>query len=233
MFFRDGNTVLKTVSLYRYPEPNTREINNAQEEITMDMQFTNYSRPRMADFMAMPAHNTVRNERERLDSVTQLVSTITLVAQSIDSAYRRDTVEGDRLVECIVELSRRALSEVRAWPTRSTGAGYDPTSMISHALSRAMGPVSHSLATVPLPTEPDLGAVHDLVEGRKRLASLTAREHDMLKLIMQGMSNKEIANTLHLTEGTVKGYVSHMLSKIGVSDRTQAALFAVKHGLEG
>jgi DNA-binding NarL/FixJ family response regulator len=54
---------------------------------------------------------------------------------------------------------------------------------------------------------------------------------DILRLIASGKSNKEIANELVLTEGTVKGYVSNVLAKIGVQDRTQAALFAVKEGL--
>jgi DNA-binding NarL/FixJ family response regulator len=62
-------------------------------------------------------------------------------------------------------------------------------------------------------------------------ADLTEREFDVLALIAQGRSNKEIALALHLTEGTVKGYVSAILSKLGVADRTQAALYAVKHQL--
>jgi DNA-binding NarL/FixJ family response regulator len=60
---------------------------------------------------------------------------------------------------------------------------------------------------------------------------LTTREREVLTLIAAGRSNKEIATILHLTEGTVKGYVSHILHKLGVADRTQAALYAVKHGL--
>ena len=63
------------------------------------------------------------------------------------------------------------------------------------------------------------------------LAELTDRERSVLQLIAQGRSNKQIGNTLHLTEGTIKGYVSSILSKLGLEDRTQAALFAVKHGL--
>jgi DNA-binding NarL/FixJ family response regulator len=61
--------------------------------------------------------------------------------------------------------------------------------------------------------------------------SLTSREFNILKLIADGRSNKEIALALHLTEGTVKGYVSTIFDKLGVEDRTQAALYAVKHGL--
>lgn len=60
---------------------------------------------------------------------------------------------------------------------------------------------------------------------------LTPRELDILKEVARGKSNKAIAFDLGLTEGTVKGYVSTVLSKLGVADRTQAALYAVKHGL--
>lgn len=63
-------------------------------------------------------------------------------------------------------------------------------------------------------------------------AILTARETDVLRLIVKGKSNKEIGAELKLTEGTVKGYVSSVLVKLGVEDRTQAALFAVRHGLD-
>jgi len=72
------------------------------------------------------------------------------------------------------------------------------------------------------------------VSGKKEqspLEDLTTRELDILKLIASGRSNKEIANDLHLTEGTVKGYVSNVLAKLGVQDRTQAALLAVREGL--
>jgi two-component system, NarL family, response regulator LiaR len=60
---------------------------------------------------------------------------------------------------------------------------------------------------------------------------LTGREREVLALIARGQSNREIAGALFLTEGTVKGYVSQVLNKLGVADRTQAALYAVRHGL--
>ena len=62
-------------------------------------------------------------------------------------------------------------------------------------------------------------------------ANLTEREVSILRLIAAGRSNKEIAVVLHLTEGTVKGYVSTIFDKLDVEDRTQAALYAVRHGL--
>jgi len=45
------------------------------------------------------------------------------------------------------------------------------------------------------------------------------------------LSNKQIANRLHLTEGTVKGYVSQILAKLRLEDRTQVALYAVRNGM--
>jgi DNA-binding NarL/FixJ family response regulator len=60
---------------------------------------------------------------------------------------------------------------------------------------------------------------------------LTARENEVLQLLAQGMSNKEIASVLVITEKTVKAHVSSILSKLNLSDRTQAALYAVKNGI--
>ncbi|ANS47808.1 Two-component response regulator yhcZ [Bacillus thuringiensis] len=59
---------------------------------------------------------------------------------------------------------------------------------------------------------------------------LTKREQEVLREIAKGRSNKEIAAELHITEQTVKTHVSNVLAKLEVDDRTQAALYAVKHG---
>ena len=63
------------------------------------------------------------------------------------------------------------------------------------------------------------------------LTQLTQREQSVLRLIARGLSNKEIGAALDLTEQTVKGYVRDILSKLGVADRNQAALLAVRFGL--
>lgn len=60
---------------------------------------------------------------------------------------------------------------------------------------------------------------------------LTPRERDVLAEIARGRSNREIARALLLSEKTVKTHVSSILVKLGVADRTQAALHAVRHGL--
>jgi len=64
-----------------------------------------------------------------------------------------------------------------------------------------------------------------------RLAELTPREHDVLGLLGQGMSNRQIADALYVAEKTVKTHMSSILTKLRVHDRTQAALYAARHGV--
>lgn len=61
--------------------------------------------------------------------------------------------------------------------------------------------------------------------------TLSARELDVLRLLARGFSNAEIAGQLALSQGTVRNYVSSVLAKLEVSDRTQAALLALRYGL--
>jgi two-component system, NarL family, response regulator LiaR len=71
------------------------------------------------------------------------------------------------------------------------------------------------------PTGPDTAIV----------AELSEREREVLSLLAQGLTNADIAARLHLSEGTVRNYVSAVLTKLDVSDRTQAAVIALRYGL--
>jgi two-component system, NarL family, response regulator len=62
-------------------------------------------------------------------------------------------------------------------------------------------------------------------------SELSERELDVLKLIVKGKGNKEIGSLLNLTEGTVKSYIHHIFSKLGVTDRTEAATLALQRGI--
>ncbi|RIK54145.1 MAG: DNA-binding response regulator [Chloroflexi bacterium] len=88
------------------------------------------------------------------------------------------------------------------------------------------------------PVDPGIaGKLFSQVKGKNMefdsllLEGLNPRERDVLRLIGKGRNNSEIADTLHLSEGTVKNLVSRILSKLQVDDRTQAALLAVRSGV--
>jgi len=67
---------------------------------------------------------------------------------------------------------------------------------------------------------------------RRRLASLSERELEVLRLAAEGESNADIGKRLFISEGTVKNHMTHILRKLDVEDRTQAAILVVKHGME-
>ena len=65
----------------------------------------------------------------------------------------------------------------------------------------------------------------------EKIEKLTKRELEVLKLLAVGMYNKGVADELHISERTVKNHVSSIFKKIDVSDRTQAAVFAIRNNL--
>jgi DNA-binding NarL/FixJ family response regulator len=67
--------------------------------------------------------------------------------------------------------------------------------------------------------------------GRRSEYSLTQREHDILALLAEGRSNREIAGRLYLSEKTVKAHLAAIFRKLGVTNRTQAAMMAVQMGV--
>lgn len=88
-------------------------------------------------------------------------------------------------------------------------------------------------------------AIRDVYAGRRHVSEdvstrllqhfdsneLTLRETEILKLIVRGMKNRVIGETLGITEGTVKGHINKILGKLGVRDRTQAATTAIQRGI--
>jgi two-component system NarL family response regulator len=75
------------------------------------------------------------------------------------------------------------------------------------------------------------GVVAERLAGRVGGSDLTGRELEVLERIVEGLSNKEIAAVLDISEATVKSHINNILSKLGVADRTQAATTAIRRGL--
>jgi DNA-binding NarL/FixJ family response regulator len=87
----------------------------------------------------------------------------------------------------------------------------------------------------PFHSTPDSSAISastpTYIDPASSIEPLTEREREILELVARGASNRQIAENLYLTEGTVKNHMSNILSKLGVRDRTQAALKAKELGL--
>jgi DNA-binding NarL/FixJ family response regulator len=73
--------------------------------------------------------------------------------------------------------------------------------------------------------------LQDLVRGGPLVEELSEREKDVLHQLAHGRTNREIAQTLHVSEETVKTHVGNILSKLQLSHRTQAVIYALKQGL--
>ncbi|MGE0640104.1 MAG: response regulator [Thermoanaerobaculia bacterium] len=103
--------------------------------------------------------------------------------------------------------------------------GYLMKDVSRHDLVRAIRDAARNRPTL----DPEAQRVLMRKPEPSPLAGLTPRELSVLELVAEGRSNRQIGNRLGLTEGTVKGYVSILLDKLSVQDRTQAALLAVQH----
>jgi len=126
------------------------------------------------------------------------------------------------------------LDDERLLPAIQAGAaGYLLKNAEPAELARAVRAAHHGEAVI----DPTVAArlmsalAEDRRPARVDTERLTRREREVLGLIAQGRSNKRIAFELGISEKTVKTHVGHVLEKLGVTDRTQAALLAVRDGL--
>jgi DNA-binding NarL/FixJ family response regulator len=103
-----------------------------------------------------------------------------------------------------------------------------------HAASRGESPLQPTIAAklvARLRAESPAGSASTAMTQGAGMADLTDREREILRYLARGASNREIGETLFITEGTVKNHVSNILNKLALRDRTQAALWAREHRL--
>ncbi len=125
--------------------------------------------------------------------------------------------------------------EQRLMPALEAGAhGYLLKDAEPSELARAVRAAHAGEALIdPAVAERLLATLSAPRAGLRGQDRLTAREREVLELIATGASNKRIALELGIAEKTVKTHVGHVLAKLGVADRTQAALLAIRQGLAG
>jgi DNA-binding NarL/FixJ family response regulator len=105
--------------------------------------------------------------------------------------------------------------------------GSDALADAIRSAARGDSPLQPSIARKVLKRlRQPLGPAPEPLEGQ----TFTARDRDVLRRLAEGATNREIAGDLALTEGTVKNYISVLLTKTSLHDRTQLALFAARHG---
>ncbi|MBJ7905875.1 response regulator transcription factor [Streptomyces sp. NPDC004549] len=116
---------------------------------------------------------------------------------------------------------------------RAGAAGYVYKDVDPDALAAAIRSVHAGHVLLQAEVADALLSQEETNPGQGRGGSLTEREREVLGLIADGRSNREIARALVLSEKTVKTHVSNILMKLDLADRTQAALWAVRHGVSG
>ncbi|WP_018545888.1 response regulator [Streptomyces sp. LaPpAH-108] len=116
---------------------------------------------------------------------------------------------------------------------RAGAAGYVYKDVDPDALAAAIRSVHAGHVLLQAEVADALLSQEETNPGQGRGGSLTDREREVLSLIADGRSNREIARALVLSEKTVKTHVSNILMKLDLADRTQAALWAVRHGVTG
>src|SRR5215207_5300377 len=153
------------------------------------------------------------------------------------SAVRR-TLEGESplnqelAMQLLVRLSRESSGSSEEGTGGGSGERSGRASPGVNGTTPEEGPreVEESLASSPVATGPG-GSRQS--RGTEQMESLTPREIEVLRLLSQGQTNPQIAQNLLVSRGTVKIHVQHIISKLGVSDRTQAAVRAIEAGLLG
>ncbi len=135
----------------------------------------------------------------------------------------------------VVMLTSYAEDEMLFSAIRAGASGYVLKQIGSEDLIKALEAVSRGEALLdPAVTQRIFQEVRRVVkqEEAAAFANLTQQEKHVLLLISEGKTNREIAQALFLGEGTVRNYVSSILTKLGVSNRAEAAAYAVAHNLK-
>ena len=118
---------------------------------------------------------------------------------------------------------------------KAGASGYVLKQIDSEGLVKSLEAVARGEASLdPAVTQRVFQEVRRAVreEEAASFADLSQQERMVLKLVSEGKTNREIAQSLYLGEGTVRNYVSSILSKLGVSNRAEAAAYAVEHNLK-
>jgi len=135
----------------------------------------------------------------------------------------------------VLMLTSYAEDEMLFSAIKAGASGYVLKQIDSEGLIKSLDAVARGEASLdPAVTQRVFQEVRKAVKDEEAASfvSLSQQEKMVLKLVSEGKTNREIAQSLYLGEGTVRNYVSSILSKLGVSNRAEAAAYAVEHNLK-
>ena len=135
----------------------------------------------------------------------------------------------------VIMLTSYAEDEMLFSAIKAGASGYVLKQIDSEGLIKSLEAVARGEASLdPAVTQRVFQEVRKAVKEEEAASfiNLSQQEKMVLKLVSEGKTNREIAQALYLGEGTVRNYVSSILSKLGVSNRAEAAAYAVEHNLK-
>lgn len=135
------------------------------------------------------------------------------------AGYLLKTIEGEALAEAVIRVL-----------TGESVVSPEMTSKLIAAYRNAVTQPGAEEGQAQRLPQPDLAEPEPVAQGDAALSRLSPREHDILREIARGASNKEIARTLSIAETTVKIHVQHILRKLNLTSRVQAAVYATTRG---
>jgi DNA-binding NarL/FixJ family response regulator len=196
-------------------------------------------------------HGVIRDGLGRLISALDDVELAGVAADGVEAVERAQTIEPDVVLMDLdmpgldgIEATRRILAQrpqtavlvLTAFSDRARILGALEAGAVGYLLKDvASDEVAEGIRAAARGESPlDPRAARTVLTARNEpdpLAALSDREREVLKLLLEGLPNKLIARRLEITEKTVKSHLTRIFREIGVTDRTQAALWAERNGL--
>lgn len=174
------------------------------------------------------------NGKEALEKVAQLKPDIVLLDINMPILSGIEVIKSlkeQKFESKIIILTIHSEKEYLIEAIQNGASGYVLKDAESEILIEAINKAYNGENYIPSNLATELIKGYSSGNKSTDINELTDREIEVLKAISEGLSNKEIGSKLFISEKTVKNHISSIFRKLDISDRTQAAIFAIKHGI--